>query len=387
MRSIITHILPQIEETLLKAPCEVYGLLGGKIGIAYYLYHSYVLNGSERVKAQATKLIEEVSASLPTLLADRNFSYAEGLAGISYVLNELQQSSFGSPNIGAQLGELDKPLFEVALDMLETGNVEFLYGASGILHYLLNRRNRPEVENYLHILINKLVQLSVKDPVLSESYPSIASNKGSQYLDLSLSHGLTGVLLVLLRIQELGIKGAALQPLTEGGIHLMMHYRGQLNSPENPYAIFPFFIDKHTSQTYFGNKLGWSYGDLNQALLLYKAAQIFQHDGYKKMGDLIGTHTLIRRDQHSTGVQDMYFCNGTVGLAHFYKVLFQYSGIESYYDGYHFWIEQSIIYLMDTLEIQRLGSGLIDGLTGTAFTLLSYLYPKQLDWSKTLLLC
>lgn len=386
MRLIANHLLAQIEKKLVHVSCERNGLMGGKIGIAYYLYHSFLINGFERSRIQARELLQEVVNSLPDQWEEIEPSFAEGLAGIAYVLHCLQASDFSPVYPEAKLQGVDRYLFEVAMEQIEGGEIDFLYGASGILHYFLEKSHQSPIEDYLHSMVQKMADHALIYPDTSYLYPNIYSNKGSQYLDFGLSHGVCGVLLVLLQAQEKGIQKELIEPLVSGGLNLMIDFRGHVSTEENLYSFFPFFLDKESSKPYFGNRLGWCYGDLNQALLLYRSSQLFQREEYRKLGDLVGTHTLLRKEKESTEIEHMHFCHGSAGLATFYQTLYELSGIETYHEGYEYWIEQTLIHLCDQSDDLLQEPGLLEGLIGIAFTLLSYLSHQRLDWPKTFLL-
>ena len=124
-------------------------------------------------------------------------------------------------------------------------------------------------------------------------------------------------------------------------------------------------------------------------LLFYRAHKLFHEPGLLELADVIGTQTLLRKTPNATLAVDAHFCHGTSGLAQLYRTVYKESGKEAYRKGYEYWIEQTILMLDNDLK-KDLYKGkehnLLEGLPGIAFTLLSYISPRELNWSKALLL-
>lgn len=135
--------------------------------------------------------------------------------------------------------------------------------------------------------------------------------------------------------------------------------------------------------------MGWCCGDLNEVLLFYRAAKLFGDDGLLRLANLIGMQSMMRRDSSSTQATTAAFCHGAAGLAQSCRILYKETGFPVYRDGYEHWLQRTILLLEDELPkgvYAGKEEGLLDGLTGIALTLLSYISDKALNWSSVLLL-
>ncbi|MEM6628128.1 MAG: lanthionine synthetase LanC family protein [Bacteroidota bacterium] len=385
MKSLVLNKISSLYDFFHSVSPPSLGIFNGKMGLVNFFFNHYLVFEEESSFQKVENLVEEVVNAL----ANKNFdeygaSFAEGMAGIGYLLSVLDKKKVLDQDLSNILKAIDEYLFEEAYDMLLDDNFDYLYGALGIVYYFQSRLPNTKVEKYLNSFINLIGEKAIQDE-LGIRFPS-TSKDGKLYVNFSLSHGLTGILLVLIQVYKKGLQNPLIRDIVVGGIQYMLNFRGKINFSEGNYGYFPFAVFPELDTPNFGKRLGWCYGDLNQTILLYRSNEIIENPAYKKLGDLVGTQTLMRQDVESTAINDIYFCHGTAGLAQFYKTLYDISGLKSYYQGYEYWLEQTLLYLYENPQLDNFSEDFLEGLGGVGLTFLSFISKENLSWSKAILL-
>ncbi len=387
MNSVVNHILFQIDDILRQSHLDSFGLLDGKAGMAYYFYQKYLLNTNNEDYDKATQLIHEALAFyIDTDLEHLDCSFAEGISGLGFILSIMEKSTFLQLDLEKTLLNVDEFLFQKTLLEISDGNWDFLYGAMGIIHYFIERLPHPKFEHYLTLITKQLFEFGIGTQEGLRKINFLNPPSMESYINLSLSHGLCGVFLTLIKIYKAGIQKENIQEILTHGITYLLTYKKDIDIDAGDISFYPFFIHKETGAPKYGRLLGWCYGDLNQTLLLYRFYEITQNKYYKSLADLIGTYSLVRKNSDLLHVEDMFFCYGTVGLAQFYKTLFHISDIQRYYEGYEYWMEQTLIYLFEENSLESIPKGIINGLSGIGLVFLTYPNNHTSHWTKPFLL-
>ncbi|MFB6454989.1 lanthionine synthetase LanC family protein [Chitinophaga sp. Hz27] len=384
--------LEEIHKRIIAVESINDSFLKGKLSLIFYLYHQFQLTHTTNTKTHALQLLKEVVEGLegahPRLYGA---SFAHGGAGMAYTLNYLQERKFISFQVKRELAILDKYLLDMAVTQIEEGGIDFLQGGLGILHYFSQRTPEDTVTNYQDILVEKLYQQAEKQHEgwwWTNSYSYIKTNE-RQYIDFGLSHGQSGILLVLLNLLGRSSKNCMIEEMVTQGIRFIKKHKIDIDAINEDYSFFPLIIKRNTNEFSAPNRLAWCYGDLNQVLVFSRAGKLLHDKPLTELAYLIGLHTLMRKDINSTLIKDAGFCHGSAGVAQSYKNLFEATGNLHFQEGYHYWIGQTI----EMLD-RDLGAGhyegkehdLLEGLVGVAFTLMSFVSAQRLDWSAALLL-
>lgn len=366
--------------------------LKGKLSLIFYLYHQYQLSNAAATKNYAVQLLHEVLDGLngehPRLYGA---SFGNGGAGMAYILNYLQQRKFITFNVKRELAILDKYLLEMAVTQIEEDGIDFFNGGLGILHYLSGREQDPTIARYRDVLVEKLYQRAVKQPEgwwWANSYSYIRTNE-RQYINFGLSRGQSGLLLILLKLLGHSSKNEMIEEMVTQGVRFIKKHKMDVDIGNDDYSFFPLIIKQDTNEFSASNRMAWCYGDLNQVLLFSRAGKLLNDEPLTKLAQLIGLHTLMRKDTRSTLIADSGFCHGSSGVAQSYKILYEASGDAGYLQGYHYWIGKTTELLDKDLEAgfyEGREHDLLEGLIGVAFTLMSFLSHEKLDWSEALLL-
>jgi lantibiotic biosynthesis protein len=390
MRQIVQKKLDKIHSILDKTTGKNDTFLGGNLGSAFYYYHLHKATGNKVYSARAEELVADVFERLnsdnPQLVGA---SFSTGGAGLGYAVNFLSKEGFLDFDVDTEFQELDKYLFNTASSQIEEDSIDYLHGALGVVHYLADRKPSKEVLLQLDSLLAKLCTQAIREDAGIWFRNFVIKADDKETINFGLSHGLTGILLLLIKAYPQSAHKTLIEEMVKGGIHFIQKHKIDIDYTREEYSFFPFTIKQPTTEITAPNRLAWCYGDLNEVLLFYRAGNLFNQEQWLHLGDLIGLPSLMRKETPATLVTDSHFCHGSSGLAQFYKTLYKERGLKQYKEGYEYWIEQTILLLDKDLETELYAGkehDYLEGLLGVAFTLLSYLSKKELKWSESLLL-
>ena len=390
MRQIVQTQLDRVNAAIEEGSSRDDSFLSGKLGLIFYYFHLYKVTGATDFCNKAEDLLDNVLADLntdsPKLVGA---SFGSGGSGLGYVMSFLQQEGFVNFDIDREFADLDEYLFNMALNQMNEDFIDYLHGAIGVMHYFTERKPTPVILDYLDRLILALCSRVVKKDAGYWFRNYLIRTGNEDYINFGLSHGLSGILLILLNTYERSAHKDLIQKVILEGIRFIRKYKMDIDFSNDEYSFFPTFFKQEATEITAPNRLGWCYGDLNQVLLFYRAGKAFNDRHLIGLADLIGAQTLMRKDPRSTLVVNSNFCHGTSGLAQFYRRLYAERSLPAYKEAYEYWTERTVIYLDKDLE-SGLYAGkeheLLDGLVGVAFSLLSYISERDLEWSKSLLL-
>ncbi len=366
--------------------------LGGRLGLLFYLYHLAGVTGNDLYASRAEEMLAAVfdnindgGSSLP------GTAYSSGLTGFSFVLSFLNKEGYIGLDIKAELEDVDRLLFDMACVQIEQDCIDYLHGAFGIIHYFAQRQPDEQISFYLDTLIEKACgrRLEEGDTCWFRNNSLRTADKNCEEINFSLSHGLTGILLILLNAYAVSSHKALIRSVLESGIRFIQKHRVPEIGSADGHTLFPFAIHNGQNPFAFPDRMAWCYGDLNEVLLLYRAGKLLQDSSLTGFAEEVGRRSSMRKTASSTMITDSHFCHGSSGIAQFYRVLYEESGSLFYLDAYDYWIGQTLQLLDKDLEkdvFRGKTEDYLEGLVGVAFTLLSYTTDKKLNWSKSLLL-
>ncbi|GAA0555635.1 lanthionine synthetase C family protein [Chitinophaga japonensis] len=365
--------------------------LKGRLGLIYYYFHLYKVTEKAALKHKAEDLLQQVfsniNSTIPTLIGA---ALSTGGAGLGFAVNSMYRQGLLEFEVDNEFERLDEYLFKTACDLISEDNTDFLHGALGVIHYFTERqRTTPQVACYLDTLVEKVCLNAVQEDAGCWFRNTLMRVDGEEVINFSMSHGLCGILLVLLNAYDTSAHRELIQKTVNGGIQFILKHKIDVDFSRNEYSFFPFMMKRGASEISAPNRMGWCYGDLNEVLLFYRAGKRFNDDSLLRLADLIGMQSMMRRDECATMVSTSCFCHGTAGLAQFCKTLYEERGLEIYREGYECWIEKTILLLDEELEKDAYAGkegDMLEGVVGIAFTLLSYVTDMTLRWNKALLL-
>lgn len=390
MQLIARRQIDRINKALISNADRNDGFLGGKLGLSFYYYNAYKVFEERFFADNAKELLDEVfenfNSGKPAL---SGVTFSNGATGLAYVVNFMQREGFITIDMDEEFAELDKYLFDEAVAQIDGDYIDYLHGALGIVFYFSERASSVIIKDYLDILIKKICERVVVEETGCWFKNYSLNSQGKSDINFSLSHGLSGTLLILLKAYQYSKHHELIKKVVTDGVRFILKHKIDVDYSNGSYSFFPFIIKDDTKELVAPSRLAWCYGDLNEVLLLYRAAKILGDNTFLQLADLMGMQTLLRKESTSTLITDSHFCHGSAGLAQFYRTLYKESKKESYLCAYEYWIEQTILLLdHDLAKKNYVGKEwrYLEGLVGVGFTLLSYISKRELNWSKSLLL-
>lgn len=369
--------------------CEF--LMTGTLGKALYYFTLYEMTGEPAYGDEAVELVYAVAEGTdgsPVALAGTGL--AAGQAGLGFMLTLLQLAGLATIDLAAELEETDAGIFRQAMYQLEEEErPDYLQGALGALPYFFLRSNEPAIRAYIDQLLTAFCATAVHEPEGSWFKNFIVDTAEKARIDLGISHGNAGFLLLLLEAKAIGAGPAELDNIIEEGIRFMLAHPVQ-SYPESPHSDYPFFIAaENKGVIYAPPRLAWCYGDLNVAWVLAKAGKLFNRTDWSATGASIAKATLSRRLPEDTLVTDSHFCHGAAGLAHFYRILDAEWPGQGFDTAACYWLDTTLDYLDEELEgdyYKGREDDLLNGLPGVVLSILGFNYPQALNWNRLFLL-
>ena len=367
-------------------------LLSGKLGLSLYYFSLYEVFGDPGHADKSIDLLEQVmnrEDENPGTLMGAGF--ASGITGLGYMVTMLQKAGLAEIDLKEELGELDAAIAELALkEIIQEERLDFLHGAAGIIHYFTSRSDERHIRDYLEKIVTAFCDKAVASDGGLWFNNFIIEEKEKDRIDTGLSHGNSGILLVLLNVLNAGIQQSRIREIVSKGINFIISQR-MITMPEGEqYTVFPFSINRDDyNDIYYNQRLAWCYGDLNILLLLYRAAAKLKEPGWRQLAVELTESILIRTTEKSTLVTDSHFCHGSAGLAQVYHALYVITGDSRFNDAYLYWIQKTLSYIMaetDSNYYYGKEYDVLNGLPGVNLVLLSFLSKKELAWSRSLLL-
>jgi lantibiotic biosynthesis protein len=389
MKQLAIEQIKKINTLLETAPSTLFhGLYNGTLGLLHYYYHAGKALNDEA-------LLEKAAEMLGHVFDDMNESdgglvgaaLSSGGAGLGFAANYLQQQGLIEFDTEEELSDLDDYLLEGAMQQLEEGNTDLLHGPSGILYYFANRQHSPAIRARIDALANALLAKAIftdEGVWYSNSFWKQADSPTE--INLSLSHGLCGILLALVAAYPALSDPAPAERVIREGIRFIMGHECPVDSSKENWSYFPGnYLEKEGRPTAPVERLAWCYGDLNEVLLLYRAGKLLGDESYIAAADRVGQATVSRTTLKSVFCEDTHFCHGTAGLAQFYKALYNEMPLAAYQTAYEHWIAQTL-QLVDKCiaenKYEKNPTGLLEGWPGTAIVLAEYVADGPMHWAK-----
>jgi len=361
----------------------------GKLGLSLYHYTSFEYTGAEEHIEKGRNYLDEVfshfNESGSSLL---NPSLSTGLGGFMSLLNYLTKKQYIYQDLH-EFEEIDKFLLKQALHQVDHDFNDYLHGAFGVLNYFIDRLPDPAIQLHAECLIEAILRKVVHNKQGSFIRNYIVSKEETSEINLSLSHGQTGFILVLLKAFEEGVLFEQLHDTIRSMISLLLKQTMPTDPENSRYSIFPNSVHEATQEKTYNNRMAWCYGDLNQAFLLYKVGLSFGIKQYIEIADLIGASSLERLDASSTMCVDAQFCHGAAGIAAMYNSLSTVSGHAYYKKASATWIQRCLELLKRghiNLDYEDRDLSLLEGLPGISLVLQDAVYPNKGQWKEFFLI-
>lgn len=169
----------------------------------------------------------------------------------------------------------------------------------------------------------------------------------------------------------------------------------QITFKEGNLSYFPTYSKEHDST--LSSRLGWCYGDLGIAYILWKASLILKDVELERKSIKILQHNSFRRDLHLNIINDAGLCHGSSGIAYIFHKLYLSTKNPAFLDASKYWLDITLRmnnypssfggfkeYRQDIGYIDS--AGFLTGSAGIGLVLLSFMDITSTRWDKCLLL-
>ncbi len=371
-------------------------LMGGKSGLAlFYFYHYKYLNDQNSYN----KGFELISNIFDSINSDSyHHSFCFGLSGIGWMIEHLEMHSFIECQTNEMLNEFDNYLYRIMIFEIQNKNFDYLHGALGFGLYFLSRmKKNTRVKNYLVKLVNELENKSELDNSGGLRWAPLKSDiiiTKDEICNLSLSHGMASIVVILSKVYEIGILKEKTYRLLDGAINYILNNQLDLSIF---YSSFPNVIT--ATEKPINSRLAWCYGDLGIGIAIYQAGRLTGNRLWENKAVDILLQTTKRRNDHVTSVVDAGLCHGTAGIAHIYNRMYRYTKINTFKESAEYWFlrtlemakfEDGMAGYKAWRSIKNGGAqndpGLLLGIAGIGLAIISYLSDIDPAWDECLLL-
>ncbi len=372
-------------------------VFGGDSGISLFWFYYYQVTNKSQAIEKGSAILEETVGNIGT--SPLQYTYCNGLAGLGWLLAHLKQQQFISLDENI-FEEVDTTLCAAMHIFLQQGNYDYLHGSLGIANYLLHQLPNPEIENSLAQLIDLLVQqnksavshyvywTSVLNPVRE------ANETEAIGINISLSHGLSSIAVILAKFYQRGIAKEKVESLLNGILNFL--WESCLN-PTDSISCFPNHI-KENEKPATPSRLAWCYGDVGMGIALWQVAKTIGNEAYQQKAIAVLLHSTKRTNSKENFVYDAGLCHGSTGLLQIYNRMYQYTGKEEFKEAALYWLAITIekATFADGLAGYKKFSpktneweteyGILEGIAGIGLALMAATSEIEPAWDEMLLL-
>jgi lantibiotic modifying enzyme len=388
--------LSEISDALLKNTEKLensIGLMGGKAGVALFFFYYAQLTMEEKYIEYAHELIADIFDIINKESCFHTF--AGGLAGVGWMMEHLVQNDFVEANTDEILQDLDPFLHKSMVYDSENGNYDFLHGAVGKGAYFLERLSKKESKDYLIELVNLLDKISHQKPGGKIAWESVLDHdKGTKGYNLSLSHGISSIIVFLAKMLEKGIFLEKVSRLLDGAVNYILSHK---LDTKKYHSHFPSWVSE--DYPIGPSRLAWCYGDLGMGNALWQAGRAAGNKEWEEKSLDTLLHSTGRRDLKQNAVIDVGLCHGAAGITHIYNRMYHATGRSAFRESTLYWLDHALE--MATYKDGYAGykawhtekyggwvaeAGLLEGVAGIGLMLISIVSDIEPKWDRCLFL-
>jgi lantibiotic modifying enzyme len=394
--TLIADKLDQLEKDLFDryAQTPSMSLLTGNGGLALFYYNMHKTFKKEIYRERAEILLEHALEQINNGV--RSFTYCDGLTGLAFLLNYLQEKEFLDDSITDFLKQCDDILFDVFGRMQQKGNTDLLHGSLGLAAYLLDRHKSGFISLEQITIVADAMRRNLDLVTGLVKYPA-GEQPAEVYINCGMAHGTVSLIFFLSRYCELAENKAEITASIRAGVDNLLKFKST-----NPASIsvFPSIVklNGETFETTYDIPLGWCYGDTIVSIGLYYAAKVLNDENLLQEAEQLALTATRRNTPRTALVHDACLCHGGAGLAHMYRKWYGFTGNEVFHENYQLWMDQTLAlsqhedgcggfkkYEGGPFSAAR---GLLDGAAGMGLVLMDYLAEdnEYNDWDRVLMM-
>ena len=371
------------------------GLHAGTSGIALFLaYYDRIIQGKNEVSQRVVDILEHNIDCINS--GSKLHTICSGISGFGWLCEHLRKLKMLNRGDIEFLDDLDTFLFDQMMIDIRQGNYDFLHGTLGVATYFLSRFDKKDIPVYLEKLLSELEKSGIHCENGAIKWISILDHEtGEKGFNISLSHGMSSIAAFLIRLHQLNFETERVSRLL---IQTITYILDQITYTEGSISYFPSYSKESSPGNYY-SRLGWCYGDLGIAHILWQAAVILKNEEWEKTAIQILLHTANRRDLRTNAINDAGLCHGSAGVAHIFWNLYLNTRIQEFRDTTNYW-------LYVTRQMAKYNNGLAGfkvwraekfggpynspvlgmGIAGIGLVFLSHLKSNEIAWDECLML-
>lgn len=404
-KDLIEKILHEIAEDIIerfdkKELKEDIGLLSGKAGISLFMFYNARYFKSEKYEEYAQKILEDVFNDINN--GNLIPTYCSGLAGVCWTVNHLVEEKFIDKDNLQVLDEFDEYLYKAMQGYIERNDFDFLHGATGIAFYFTKRADKDKnFVEYLKYYVQKLKDYAIFDE--EEKTAKIISirldenNNTNQVYNLSMSHGMSSIIIILCKIHDLMEDKSDCLELIEGMTNYIISHRNFNETNNNSLYPSAVCVDGSVDKKSKTSRLGWCYGDIGNGIAFYNSSELINENTlmYKSKANEIFLNLFNRQDPVIQSINDTGLCHGSSGLVCVFRSLL-YNNFDKKYEKLHnYWLDLTLNYFkrkdlegffryVDNSYVYE--SSFLNGITGVGMTLVEAVSMSQVSFREILLI-
>ncbi|MCT4637986.1 MAG: lanthionine synthetase C family protein [Bacteroidales bacterium] len=304
------------------------GLMGGKTGVALFLFYYY----------KYTNNIEYLNKANELIYADfdcinegfRIPSYAQGISGILFTLSVLKKEKLISFNDDEVITPFYPSLQRIIEKDFGNGNYDYLHGALGYGINFIKGEDNTDICNYILEELEKSAEDFNDKGVSWKSSNPVTGQTG---YNLSLSHGISSIIYFL---SSLYIKSSDKDKVYNLLSKTVKYLKTNIQPFDKVGSYFPSCANDNNETE--KSRLAWCYGDMGIAISLWQAGNKTNTQEWKNLAEEIMLYSTTRRNIDNEYVKDSGLCHGSSGLGLIFSRMYNYTGISEFKEAANYWL-------------------------------------------------
>jgi len=391
--SRVTEIAECIYKELNTNPYGAFGgLFGGNFGPLLFLFYYADFSKDEKYALLAEQFLDKLLTHLESNLP--GFSYSSGYAGMLYLFHFLQEKKFIDLDLSDSEEVIENYVIKQARICMQVNDFDYFHGSLGVALYFL--RKNPS-HPFLSEFIEFLYQRAEKDFVNHTVKWKTPFGRPEPVYDyhLSLSHGMTSIVLFLCRLLKTPSFRASDDCLTmlEGSMNYIVLQ--EIDHTQHG-SFFPNNSLENNNHP-MKSRLAWCFGDLGIAWTLWQAGVVIRNRHWQDKAIEIIEYSTKRITWDQTVVNDCGICHGSAGIAMVFRRFYLEMRKKMFQDAWIHWIAFTLNFKrfddgaagFKTFELQKGWKNdisLLTGISGVGLSLLSFLREDLQEWDELFLL-
>ena len=391
------QVIENIREELMASKLsDNIGLHAGTSGIALFLaYYDRIIRKSNELSPRVMEIMEHNIKQIEA--GNWQHSICNGISGFGWLCEHLRKLGMLSREEIEFLDDLDVFLYRQMMVDIKRGYYDFLHGSLGVGAYLTTRFERERTQEYMFDLLQELENSSILCENGAIKWTSVLKKEtGEKGYNICLSHGISSIAAFFIKLYKIDFEMERVRKLLSCTI---MYILDQIVYREGSISYFPSYSKESSSDNYYYSRLGWCYGDLGIAHILWQASIVLNNKEWEKIALQVLLHNVNRRDLKINGIRDAGICHGSAGVAYIFWNIYLHTRIGEFREVTEYWLDvtMQMAKYKDSLagykswRTEESGGpeksdNLIDGIAGIGIVLLSVMSKNESSWDESFML-